>query len=75
MVSTKTMSELKTRILEAATAVRAKATLRPEVGVILGTGLGDLTQALEGTTVVPYAGIPHFPQSTVESHAGELHIG
>jgi purine-nucleoside phosphorylase len=75
MPSTKTMTELKTRITEAATAVRAKTKLRPEVGIILGTGLGDLTQALEATTVVPYAGIPHFPQSTVESHAGELHVG
>ena len=75
MADTKTMSELKSRISEAAAAVRAKATLRPEVGIILGTGLGDLTQALESATVVPYAGIPHFAQSTVESHAGELHVG
>ncbi len=75
MASTKTMSELQSRISEAAAAVRAKATLRPEVGIILGTGLGDLSQALESTTVIPYAGIPHFAQSTVESHAGELHVG
>jgi purine-nucleoside phosphorylase len=69
------MSELKTRISEAAAGVRAKSSLRPEVGIILGTGLGDLSQSLEGVTVVPYAGIPHFPRSTVESHAGELHLG
>ncbi|HEY6193768.1 MAG TPA: purine-nucleoside phosphorylase [Candidatus Eisenbacteria bacterium] len=69
------MSELQRQIREAAAAVRAKSTLGPEVGVILGTGLGDLTQALVGATVVPYAAIPHFPQSTVESHAGELHLG
>jgi purine-nucleoside phosphorylase len=69
------MSELKSRISEAAAAVRAKSTLRPEVGIILGTGLGDLSQSLEAATVVPYAGIPHFPRSTVESHAGELHLG
>jgi purine-nucleoside phosphorylase len=75
MPSTKAMSELKSRISEAAAAVRAKSTLRPEVGIILGTGLGDLSQSLEAATVVPYAGIPHFPRSTVESHAGELHLG
>jgi len=75
MSDLKAMSELKTRISEAAAGVRAKSTLRPEVGIILGTGLGDLSQSLEAVTVVPYAGIPHFPRSTVESHAGELHLG
>ena len=47
----------------------------PELGVILGTGLGDFADALTDHVVVPYADIPHFPSSTVESHAGELHIG
>ena len=69
------MSELHARIRDAAAAVRARSTLPPEVGIILGTGLGDLTQALESAKVVPYDAIPHFPQSTVESHAGELHVG
>ena len=72
---TQAMSELRTHIEEAARAVRAKAPLVPELGLILGTGLGDLTQGLESAAVVPYAAIPHFPQSTVESHAGELHVG
>lgn len=69
------MSELRRHIDEAAQAVRARTRLVPEVGIILGTGLGDLTQALETDAVVPYADIPHFPRSTVESHAGELHLG
>ncbi len=43
--------------------------------MILGTGLGDFADALELETVVPFAEIPHFPVSTVESHAGELHLG
>ncbi len=72
-------SELKHRIVEAAQAVRAAmragGATAPEVGIILGTGLGDFAQALESRTVVPYSSIPHFPQSTVESHAGELHLG
>ncbi len=74
-------SELKTRITEAADAVRARVQARApgaqvaEIGVILGTGLGDLAHSLTGATVVPYADIPHFPSSTVESHAGELHVG
>ena len=68
-------SELRTRIEEAAAFIRARAPVRPEVGVILGTGLGDFAEALRGETVVPYEAIPHFPHSTVESHAGELHLG
>ena len=69
------MSDLKRQIEEAAAAVRARATLTPEIGIILGTGLGDFAAALEGASIVPYRDIPHFPVSTVESHAGELHIG
>ncbi len=69
------MIELRQRIEEAAEAVRARARTRPEVGIILGTGLGDFAGALETEAVVPYADIPHFPRSTVESHAGELHLG
>lgn len=69
------MSGLRRRIDEAAKAVRARTALAPEVGIILGTGLGDFAQALEPGAVVPYRDIPHFPHSTVESHAGELHLG
>ena len=67
--------ELKARIDEAAAYVRALSPVRPEVGIILGTGLGDFADALEGETIVSYRDIPHFPVSTVESHAGELHLG
>jgi len=69
------LKSLKSRIDEAAGVVRAKSAIRPEVGVILGTGLGDFADALRERVVVPYAQIPHFPISTVESHAGELHLG
>jgi purine-nucleoside phosphorylase len=68
-------TELVTQIEAAAASVRGRSALRPEVGVILGTGLGDFAGALEAQAVVPYRDIPHFPVSTVESHAGELHLG
>ena len=68
-------SELRRRIDEAASFVRARTSVRPETGVILGTGLGDFAGALDVDAVVPYQQIPHFPHSTVESHAGELHLG
>ncbi|MEK7329850.1 MAG: purine-nucleoside phosphorylase [Candidatus Eisenbacteria bacterium] len=67
--------ELRSRIEAAAAFVRARTPVRPEAGIILGTGLGDFAGALTLETVVPYRDIPHFPLSTVESHAGELHLG
>ena len=68
-------TELETWTDEAAQAVRARTRVRPVVGVILGTGLGDFADALAVDAIVPYREIPHFPVSTVESHAGELHLG
>jgi purine-nucleoside phosphorylase len=67
--------ELRSRIEEAADAVRQRVKVAPRVGIILGTGLGDFADALERPTVIAYRDIPHFPLSTVESHAGELHVG
>lgn len=69
------MSELLTQIAEARAFLKRRLTLEPEVGIILGTGLGDFADTLEVETVIPYRDIPHFPVSTVESHAGELHVG
>jgi purine-nucleoside phosphorylase len=68
-------SRSRREIEEAAQAVRARSRTRPEVGIILGTGLGDFAESLAVESVVPYRDIPHFPVSTVESHAGELHLG
>jgi purine-nucleoside phosphorylase len=68
-------TESSSRIAEAAAKVRSRTRLTPEVGVVLGTGLGDFADALEVESVIPYRDIPHFPRSTVESHAGELHVG
>jgi len=68
-------SELVSQIREAAAFLGGRFKTRPEVGIILGTGLGDFAGALEGGTRVPFEAIPHFPVSTVEGHAGELHVG
>jgi purine-nucleoside phosphorylase len=74
-LETQVTSELREQIEEAAAAVRKRTRVKPAVGIILGTGLGDFADALTVDAVVPYADIPHFPVSTVESHAGELHLG
>ena len=63
------------RVAEAAAAIRARASLRPRVMVILGSGLGELADEVESPAVVPYAEIPNFPVSTVRGHAGQLVIG
>jgi purine-nucleoside phosphorylase len=48
---------------------------QPELGIVLGTGLGNLTHEMEVLHTIPYREIPHFPISTVESHAGNLVFG
>jgi purine-nucleoside phosphorylase len=63
------------RIRESAAWIQARVQVKPEVGIILGTGLGDFAGALELDVAIPYEDIPNFPHSTVESHAGELHVG
>lgn len=62
--------------VQAATrAVRAKWTGQAEVGIVLGTGLGALASEIAAEATIPYAEIPHFPRSTVESHKGQLACG
>lgn len=46
-----------------------------KIGIILGTGLGDLVHAIAEKKEIPYENIPHFPVSTVEGHSGKLIIG
>lgn len=55
--------------------IRSKISATPEFGIILGTGLGRLADAIEKDVVLPYETIPHFPVSTVETHAGKLLFG
>jgi purine-nucleoside phosphorylase len=63
------------RIQAAAEVVRARSALVPEVGIVLGTGLGGLVREIAVETEVPYQSIPGFPLSTVEGHAGRLLLG
>ena len=59
----------------AASAVRARFGQRPDVGIILGTGLGRLGADIDVTATIDYHDVPGFPLSTVESHAGRLLCG
>ncbi len=63
------------RVQEAAAVVRGRSRLEPEVGIILGTGLGGLADEIALDASIPYESLPGFPLSTVESHAGRLLLG
>ena len=62
-------------IQEAAEFLRSRWNERPEIGIVLGTGLGNLIHKIEIDQTIPYGEIPHFAVSTVESHAGKLILG
>lgn len=59
----------------AAEFISARTTLRPLVGLILGSGLGSLAAEVSQPEVIPYVDIPHFAPATVEGHPGELVLG
>jgi purine-nucleoside phosphorylase len=63
------------RVAGAAEVIRDRSNLRPEVAIVLGTGLGALAGEIEVETAIPYDEIPGFPLSTVESHSGRLLLG
>jgi len=68
-------STYKMRVEEAVGFLRQRISARPDIVLQLGTGLGAFAEAVEEQIVIPYADIPHFPQSTVTSHAGNLIFG
>jgi purine-nucleoside phosphorylase len=63
------------QIQEAVQAIRLRSTFDPITGIILGTGLHHLVDDVVVETEIPYADIPHFARSTVQSHAGKLILG
>lgn len=60
---------------EATTYIEEQGVEKVEVGLILGSGLGELADEIENPIVIPYEEIPSFPVSTVEGHAGQLVYG
>lgn len=63
------------KIKQTADFLRAKVSLKPHIGIILGTGLGPLADMIENPLVIPYKDIPNFPVSTVEGHSGNFIFG
>jgi purine-nucleoside phosphorylase len=69
------MTEQFTLADSAAKLILSRTALRPQIGLILGSGLGAFADSLADSTRVPYSDIPSFPQSTAIGHAGRLVIG
>lgn len=69
------MENMLVKIEEAARFLKGKFDFEPEVGMILGSGLGILADEIENPIYIHYDEIPDFPQSTVEGHAGRFVVG
>lgn len=63
------------QIDQAADAIRKRTSHLPRVGLILGSGLNSLADAVQNADMIPYAELPHWPVSTVQGHVGRLVIG
>ena len=71
----RTVEQFHKELDEAVAYIKSQITIEPTIGIILGTGLGSLVDGIEMVGTVDYDKIPHFPVSTVESHAGRLLFG
>ncbi len=69
------MSKLSEQVQETLDFIRQHTQMSPKVGIVLGTGLGDLVKEIDQEIALSYKEIPHFPVSTVESHEGQLIFG
>ena len=63
------------KIQETANYIQNKTAFAPEIGIILGTGLGGLADEIDAEYILSYEDIPNFPLSTVEGHSGKLILG
>ena len=70
-----TVEEFRAKRDEAVQFIKSETDFQPEYLLILGTGLGQLADEIETEHIISYSDIPHFPVSTVESHAGKLIFG
>jgi purine-nucleoside phosphorylase len=69
------MNALYQSIQDAASFLRRAIGSQPEAAIILGTGLGGITDHISVTDRIPYNQLPHFPESTVQGHKGDLVFG
>lgn len=65
----------KQQLSESISFLKSKGFDSPEIGIVLGTGLGQLVNEIDIKAEIPYIEIPHFPEATVEFHSGKLIYG
>jgi purine-nucleoside phosphorylase len=70
-----TMESVRKQVETAVAFIQSHLRIQPEIGLVLGTGLGAVAEALGDASVIPYNEIPHFPVSTAPSHEGRLVCG
>lgn len=63
------------KILEAANYIQSKTSIKPKVGIVLGSGLGIYVDQIQNKQIIPYHEIPHFKRTSVEGHEGRLILG
>lgn len=69
------MTELMQKLNETVAFIKSKVNIETKTGIILGSGLGNLSQVIKTDVAIPYNEIPHFPVSTVKGHGGKLIFG
>lgn len=62
-------------VLESVDYIKSKIEIKPEIAIILGSGLGDLAEEVENKVIVKYSEVPYLPVSTVKGHAGQFVFG
>lgn len=69
------MTDIRDHAIEAANRIQSTVGVTPEIGLLTGTGLGDVAAAMASSAELDYQDIPHFPLSTVQSHRGRMMLG
>jgi len=75
MKKSRTLPPLEERLADSLRRIRERTSLKPDVAVILGSGLGYFADSFKESVAIPTAEIPHYPRPTIEGHAGRLVFG
>lgn len=67
--------DLPHQISEAVAFIQSRIKCKPEIGLVLGSGLGNFSQSIRDAVVIPYSEIPHFEPTTIEGHEGSIVSG
>lgn len=69
------MSELQKKIAQSIAYIKNATSIQPQIGIILGSGLGELADEIDNKAIFRFQEIPHFPHPTIEGHKGNIVLG